>query len=91
MTDAVPVPATETQRALRNVSALTLATVVSKGLLFLWQLVLARFLGEAGYGLYGTMWAPSSPLVRPLPTSVLAQSLCGKWRARQALQATIWV
>ena len=57
MTDAVPVPATETQRALRNVSALTLATVVSKGLLFLWQLVLARFLGEAGYGLYGTVGA----------------------------------
>ena len=57
MTDAVPVPAAETQRALRNVSALTLATVVSKGLLFLWQLVLARFLGEAGYGLYGTIGA----------------------------------
>ena len=57
MTDAVSVPAAETQRALRNVSALTLATVVSKGLLFLWQLVLARFLGEAGYGLYGTIGA----------------------------------
>ncbi len=57
MTDAVPIPAAETQRALRNVSALTLATVVSKGLLFLWQLVLARYLGEAGYGLYGTIGA----------------------------------
>ena len=57
MTDAGHVPATETQRALRNVSALTLATVVSKGLLFLWQLVLARYLGEVGYGTYGAVGA----------------------------------
>lgn len=49
--------AAETQRALRNVSALTLSTIISKGLLFLWQLVLARFLGEAGYGIYGGIGA----------------------------------
>ena len=57
MSESGAVQAEETQRALRNVSALTLATLVSKGLLFLWQLVLARFLGESGYGIYGTVGA----------------------------------
>ena len=57
MSEAGTVRAVETQRALRNVGALTLATLVSKGLLFLWQLVLARFLGESGYGIYGTVGA----------------------------------
>ncbi len=57
MTVAEPVPPAETQRALRNVGAVTLATVISKGLFFLWQLTLARLLGETGYGLYGTIGA----------------------------------
>ena len=57
MTVTGPVPADERQRVLRNAGALTLATVISKGLLFLWQLVLARFLGDSGYGIYGTIGA----------------------------------
>lgn len=57
MTVTGPVPAEERQRAVRNAGALTLATVISKGLLFLWQLVLARFLGGVDYGIYGTIGA----------------------------------
>lgn len=45
----------DTQRALRNVSAVTLSLIIARGLLFVWQLVLARFLGEAGYGVYGAI------------------------------------
>ncbi len=55
MTTGDPVSLADTQRALRNVSAVTLSMVISKGLLFLWQLVLARFLGEASYGIYGAI------------------------------------
>ncbi len=46
-----------TRRAARNVTALALSNVVSKGLLFVWQLVLARWLGAEGYGIYGTIGA----------------------------------
>lgn len=55
--EAAPVPAAETQRMLRNVGAFTFATIISRGLVFLWQLVLARLLGDAGYGVYGTVGA----------------------------------
>ncbi len=55
MTAGAAVSPTDARRALRNVSALTLSTVIARGLLFLWQLVLARFLGEAGYGIYGAI------------------------------------
>lgn len=41
----------------RNATALFLSDVASKGALFLWQLVLARWLGAAGYGIYGTIGA----------------------------------
>ena len=41
----------------RNATALFLSDVASKGTLFLWQLVLARWLGAAGYGIYGTIGA----------------------------------
>ncbi|MCY3947095.1 MAG: oligosaccharide flippase family protein [Anaerolineaceae bacterium] len=53
MTTGDPVSPADAQRALRNVSAVTLSLIISRGLLFLWQLILARFLGEAGYGVYG--------------------------------------
>jgi hypothetical protein len=38
-------------------TALALSNVVSKGLMFGWQLILARLLGAAGYGTYGTIGA----------------------------------
>lgn len=45
------------KRAARNATALALASLGAKGLLFLWQLILARWLGDAGYGTYGTIGA----------------------------------
>lgn len=45
------------QRAARNAAALALSSIASKGLLFLWQLILARWLGAEGYGTYGTIGA----------------------------------
>jgi O-antigen/teichoic acid export membrane protein len=48
------------RRAARNATALALSNVVSKGLLFIWQLVLARWLGAEGYGIYGTIGAMMS-------------------------------
>ena len=55
MTTGGPASLADTQRTLRNVSTVTLSLIISRGLLFLWQLVLARFLGEAGYGIYGAI------------------------------------
>ncbi|MEB2288259.1 MAG: oligosaccharide flippase family protein [Anaerolineae bacterium] len=48
---------TVAQRAARNVSALALSNIASKGVLFAWQLILARWLGAEGYGVYGTIGA----------------------------------
>lgn len=45
------------KRAARNATALALSTVVAKGLLFVWQLILARWLGSGDYGIYGTIGA----------------------------------
>lgn len=45
------------QRAARNATALALSNIVSKGVLFAWQLVLARWLGAEDYGVYGTIGA----------------------------------
>ncbi len=45
------------QRAARNATALALSNIVSKGVLFAWQLLLARWLGAEGYGIYGTIGA----------------------------------
>ncbi len=39
-------------RALRNTGALTLAIILSKGGLFLWQLILISLLGKTLYGVY---------------------------------------
>lgn len=46
-----------TRRAARNAGALAISTVVAKGLLFVWQLALARWLGAGDYGAYGTIGA----------------------------------
>ncbi len=47
--------AAEARRAARNAGAVAAASVISKGALFLWQLALARALGEALYGVYGAV------------------------------------
>jgi O-antigen/teichoic acid export membrane protein len=45
------------KRAARNATALALSNITSKGLLFIWQLMLARWLGSGEYGVYGTIGA----------------------------------
>ncbi|MBN1565610.1 MAG: flippase [Anaerolineae bacterium] len=45
------------KRAARNATALAASNLAAKGLLFLWQLLLARLLGTEGYGTYGTIGA----------------------------------
>ncbi len=45
----------DAQRAARNISALMFASIVSKGALFAWQLVLSLWLGPGEYGIYGTV------------------------------------
>src|SRR5690606_41814485 len=52
-----PISAQEARRAARNAGALAAASILSKGALFVWQLILARAIGEAGYGIYGTVGA----------------------------------
>lgn len=47
----------DARRAARNASALAAASIISKGVLFGWQLILAPFLGPAEYGVYGTVLA----------------------------------
>lgn len=49
--------AAEARRAARNATALTLANIASNGVMFLWQLVLAIWLGVSDYGVYGTVTA----------------------------------
>ncbi len=45
------------KRAARNAAALAISSIVAKGLMFFWQLALARLLGASGYGIYGTIGA----------------------------------
>lgn len=47
--------AQDAQRTVRNISALVVASVFSKGILFVWQIVLGAWLGPADYGIYGTV------------------------------------
>ena len=47
----------DAKRAARNATALALSNMISKGIQFLWQLLLARWLGAEGYGIYGTVGA----------------------------------
>ncbi len=58
MTDSsAPITHAAAQRAARNMGAMAAAQVISKGLLFAWQLVLIPLLGPAEYGVYGTVSA----------------------------------
>lgn len=49
------IPTVDARSAARNAAALAVASIASKGALFLWQLVLARLLAQADYGIYGTI------------------------------------
>ena len=51
------ISAEDARRAARNAGAIAAASILSKGALFFWQLVLARAIGEADYGIYGTVGA----------------------------------
>ena len=55
MTKPARLSDSDARRAARNVSVLILASLVSKGLLFIWQLILAPWLGDFDYGVYGTV------------------------------------
>lgn len=45
------------QRAARNVGVMAVAQILSKGVLFIWQLILIPLLGPVEYGVYGTVGA----------------------------------
>lgn len=45
----------EARRTARNMSALVFASILSKGILFLWQIALGAWLGLDDYGIYNTV------------------------------------
>ncbi len=45
----------DAKRAARNVSVLMLASIISKGALYIWQIALSVLLGPTEYGIYGTV------------------------------------
>jgi O-antigen/teichoic acid export membrane protein len=49
------ISASDAKRAARNVGALMSASVVSKGLLFVWQIALGNFLGPSEFGIFNTI------------------------------------
>ena len=57
MTEPATLAGSDARRAARNISALMLASVISKGALYLWQIALSVLLGPAAYGIYGTVGA----------------------------------
>ena len=55
MPEAASLSGSDAKRAARNVSALMIASVISKGALYIWQLLLSPWLGPSEYGIYGTV------------------------------------
>ena len=55
MSESATVSGHDARRAARNVSVLMIASIISKGALYLWQLVLSPWLGPSEYGIYGTV------------------------------------
>lgn len=55
MTESAGLSGSDAKRAARNVSVLMLASVISKGTLYLWQIALSVLLGPSEYGIYGTI------------------------------------
>lgn len=51
------ISANDAKRAARNVGALVLASILSKGILFGWQIVLGTWLTTIDYGIYNTVFA----------------------------------
>lgn len=54
-TESATLSGSDARRAARNVSALMIASVISKGALYLWQVALSVLLGPTEYGIYGTV------------------------------------
>lgn len=52
---APPLTGVEARRAARNAGALAVARILSSGALFIWQILLARLLGEVQFGVYSTI------------------------------------
>ena len=55
MTETATLSASDAKRAARNISALMVASVISKGALYIWQIALSVLLGPTEYGVYGTV------------------------------------
>lgn len=55
MSGSAGLSGSDAKRAARNVSVLMLASVISKGALYLWQIALSVLLGPSEYGIYGTI------------------------------------
>lgn len=55
MSDSASLSGSDARRAARNLSALMIASIISKGALYIWQLVLSPWLGPSEYGIYGTV------------------------------------
>lgn len=55
--DSTTLTGNDAKRTARNVTALVIASLISKGALFIWQLILAPWLGTFAYGIYGTVGA----------------------------------
>jgi len=55
MSESASASGSDARRAARNISVLMFASIISKGALYLWQLVLSPWLGPSEYGIYGTV------------------------------------
>jgi len=55
LSEAKTISGQDARRAVRNVSVLMLASIVSKGALYVWQIILSVLLGPTEYGIYGTV------------------------------------
>ncbi len=55
LSEAKTITGSDARRAARNISVLMLASVVSKGALYIWQITLSVLLGPTEYGIYGTI------------------------------------
>lgn len=53
---STPVAVSDVKRAARNVGVLMLSSILSKGLLFAWQILLGNWIGPSEYGIYGTVF-----------------------------------
>lgn len=55
--DSPAITSAEAKKAVRNAGALIAASIISKGILFIWQIVLGSTLGPFEYGIYNTVFA----------------------------------